>query len=68
MGVDVMRWMYAAQNPPLPELPGHANRRKDVVHADQEVHRKLLTLWNCYSFYVTYAAVDGVTPDKLRCR
>ena len=36
-----------------------------VTHLDQEVYRRLLTWWNCYTFYVTYAEVDGITPDML---
>jgi isoleucyl-tRNA synthetase len=54
MGADVMRWMYAAQ-PPSQNLNfgyGPAN----------EVKRKLLTLWNTYSFFVLYANVDEYVP------
>jgi len=29
-----------------------------------EVRRKLITLWNVYSFFATYAAVDGFSPSK----
>jgi isoleucyl-tRNA synthetase len=34
-------------------------------HADDEIKSKLGTLWNCYSFYVTYAGADNVTPASL---
>ena len=52
MGVDVMRWMYALQNVEQNLLFGYGP-------AD-EVRKKLITLWNVYSFYATYASVDGL--------
>ncbi len=54
MGVDVMRWMYAAQNVENNLLFGYH-------HAD-EVRKKIITLWNSYSFFATYAAVDQFDP------
>ena len=56
MGVDVMRWMYSIQNVEQNLLFGYGP-------AD-EVRRKLITLWNVYSFYATYASVDGFDPTK----
>lgn len=56
MGVDVMRWMYASQNVEHNLLFGYG-------HAD-EIRKKLLTLWNSYSFFATYAAVDGFDPGQ----
>jgi isoleucyl-tRNA synthetase len=29
-----------------------------------EVRKKLITLWNIYSFYATYASVDGFDPNE----
>ncbi len=55
MGVDVMRWMYSIQNIEQNLLFGYGP-------AD-EVRKKLITLWNVYSFYATYAAVDGFNPE-----
>jgi len=55
MGVDVMRWMYASQHVEQNLLFGYGP-------AD-EVRKKLITLWNVYSFYATYAAVDGFSPE-----
>jgi len=55
MGVDVMRWMYATQNIEHNLLFGYG-------HAD-EVRKKLIQLWNSYSFYATYASVDGFSPE-----
>ncbi len=54
MGVDVMRWMYAAQNP-------EHNLPFGYKMAD-ETRRQLITLWNTYSFFVTYANLDGYDP------
>lgn len=55
MGVDAMRWLFASQNP-------FVNLNFGYGPAD-EVKRKLLTLWNCYSFFVTYANIDNFIPD-----
>ncbi len=54
MGADVMRWLYAGQNIQSNLLFGYGPA--------EEVHRKLLTLWNVYSFYVTYAEIEEFTP------
>ena len=56
MGVDVMRWMYSLQNVEQNLLFGYG--------AADEVRKKLITLWNVYSFYATYAAVDGFDPIR----
>lgn len=50
MGADPMRWLYAAA--PLNQV-----FRFGYGPAD-EVKRKLLTLWNCYKFFVEYANLD----------
>jgi isoleucyl-tRNA synthetase len=68
IGAEVMRYMFCSQNPianlNFPDIS--EKRKKNIVHLDQEIYRELLTLWNCYSFYITYASVDEVTPDKLQ--
>ncbi len=56
MGVDVMRWMYIRQNVEKNLLFGY--------HTADDVRKKLLTLWNSYSFFCTYANVDGFDPDN----
>jgi len=56
MGVDVMRWMYSAQVP--------VNNLNFGYHAADEVRRKIITLWNTYSFFVTYARLDNFRPVK----
>lgn len=57
IGVDVMRWMYASNNPehnlPFGYKRGDETRRK--FH---------LMIWNIYNFFVTYAIVDSWSPDK----
>jgi isoleucyl-tRNA synthetase len=56
MGVDVMRWLYATQKPENDLLFG--------FHRGDEARRQfLLPLWNAYSFFVTYANLDGWTPE-----
>jgi isoleucyl-tRNA synthetase len=68
IGAEVMRYMFCSQNPVanlnFPDIS--EKRKKNVVHLDQEIYRKLLTFWNCYSFYITYASVDRITPDLLK--
>jgi isoleucyl-tRNA synthetase len=50
MGADPMRWLYAAA--PLNQI-----FRFGYGPAD-EVKRKMLTLWNCYKFFIEYANLD----------
>jgi isoleucyl-tRNA synthetase len=54
MGADVMRWQYCQQPPDRNLLFGYG-----PAH---EIKRKLLTLWNCVSFLVTYASIEGWEP------
>ena len=53
----MMRWMYAAQNPEHNLLFGYDH--------GSEVRKKLIQLWNSYSFFATYAAVDEFDPKKV---
>lgn len=55
MGADVMRWMFAKHNP-------IQNLNFGYGPAD-EIKRNLLTLWNVYSFFVTYANIDKFNPN-----
>jgi len=54
MGVDVMRWIFACHNPVT-------NLNFGYKIAD-DTRRRILTLWNTYSFFVTYANVDNFDP------
>ncbi len=58
MGADVMRWVFARHNPVQNLLFG--------FKVGEEVKRRLLTLWNVYGFFVTYANIDNVNPVGLR--
>jgi isoleucyl-tRNA synthetase len=55
-GADALRWYMYTSSP-----PGNVRRfSKELV---EEVVRKfLLTLWNTYSFFVTYANIDKFDP------
>jgi isoleucyl-tRNA synthetase len=55
IGADVMRWLYAAANPAVNVNFGYGT-------GAEVVRRFLLPLWNAYSFFVTYARLDGWVP------
>jgi len=57
-GADALRWaLYTATS------PGNTRRfSRDQV--DEAVRKYLLTLWNTYSFFVTYARIDGFDPQE----
>ncbi|MHB1001424.1 MAG: isoleucine--tRNA ligase [Armatimonadota bacterium] len=55
MGADIMRWIYAGSNIQTNLNFGY--------NKGQEVVRNLLTMWNVYSFFVTYALVDEWKPS-----
>ncbi len=57
MGVDTMRWMFAAQNP-------FTNLNFGYGPAG-EIRKQLLTLWNTYAFWTNYAILDGINPATL---
>jgi isoleucyl-tRNA synthetase len=54
IGVDVMRWMYSTARP--------EDNLNFGWHAGDEARRRLLVLWNVYSFFVTYARLAGWSP------
>lgn len=57
IGVDVMRWMYARQNPADNLLFGY--KRAD------EVRRQFyLMIWNIYKFFVDYANLEKISLTK----
>ncbi len=65
IGVDTMRWLFATVNP-------SANLRFGYNVTDEVRRRFVLPLWNSYSFFVTYARIDGwerpVTPTPVADR
>ncbi len=55
-GADATRWyMYAAS-------PAGSSRRFSLALVEEGLRRFLLTLWNTYSFFVSYANIDGLDP------
>ncbi len=54
-GADSMRWLFAEHDPEKNLNFGWGPL--------EDVKRRLLVLWNTYSFFVTYASVDGWTPE-----
>jgi isoleucyl-tRNA synthetase len=55
-GADALRWyMFSSGSPWTP-------KRVSVEGIDEATRQFLLTLWNTYSFFVTYATIDGWTP------
>ena len=59
IGVDVMRWAFCDHKPEKELRFGY--------HRADEVRRQfLLPLWNVYSFFVTYARIDGWQPQTSR--
>ncbi len=56
IGADVMRWMFVNQRYDTDMLFGYH-------HADETRRRFFIPLWNVYSFFVTYANLDGWTPN-----
>ncbi len=57
IGVDVMRWLFSRQNP-------SANLNFGYKPCDELRKRFIIPLWNVYSFFVTYARLDGWTADQ----
>jgi isoleucyl-tRNA synthetase len=55
VGADVIRWLYARQDPQSDVYWGAA--------PTDDIKRRLLTLWNTYSFFVTYANLDAFDPN-----
>jgi isoleucyl-tRNA synthetase len=55
-GADALRWyLYTATRP-------GDGRRFSAQLVAESLRRFLLTLWNTYSFFVTYASLDGFEP------
>ena len=58
-GADATRWyLFTASQPGEP-------RRFSQDLVNDVVRRFLLTLWNVYSFFTTYASVDKFHPDQV---
>jgi isoleucyl-tRNA synthetase len=57
-GADAVRWFYYTSS-----AVGE-NYRTGTGALQEVVRQFLLTLWNVYSFFVTYANIDGFAPDR----
>ena len=55
-GADAFRWWMCASAPP------YNPRRFAPEFVGEMLRQFMLTLWNTYSFFVTYANLDGWTP------
>jgi isoleucyl-tRNA synthetase len=58
-GADALRWYLFTSGSPW------ANRRLGPALIEEFLRRYLITLWNTYSFFVTYAALDGYDPASV---
>ena len=56
VGSDVARWLYSRQNVQENILFGWTPL--------EDIARRLLTLWNTYVFFVSYANLDGFDPSS----
>ena len=57
MGVDCMRWLYMKHNPA-------ANLNFGYHNADEVRRQFIITLWNVYSIFITYANIDAYDPTQ----
>jgi isoleucyl-tRNA synthetase len=59
-GADALRWyMFSAGSPWTP-------KRVYVEGIDEATRQFLLTLWNTYAFFVSYANIDGWSPSDTK--
>jgi isoleucyl-tRNA synthetase len=56
-GADALRWYMFSSGSPW------VTKRVSVAGIDEAMRQFLLTLWNTYSFFVTYAGLDGWAPS-----
>jgi len=57
-GADALRWYLLTNGSPW------AERRVGMTLLDEVVRQFLLTLWNVYAFFVTYANANGFDPSS----
>ena len=60
IGVDPMRWMYSKANP--------AENMKFGYGMAEEVKRKLMTLYNVYTFFGTYVKKEEINDKLLKTK
>jgi isoleucyl-tRNA synthetase len=59
VGADALRWYFFTAGPPWQTRRVYPEAVRDTLR------RFLLTVWNTYAFFVTYANIDGVDPAAL---
>jgi len=57
-GADALRWYL------FTSAPSSLPRRFSAELVGESLRRFMLTLWNTYSFFVTYANIDGFDPES----
>ncbi|MEX1104081.1 MAG: DUF5915 domain-containing protein, partial [Dehalococcoidia bacterium] len=57
-GADATRWYMLSASPP------GSSRRFSTALVEEGLRRFLLTLWNTYSFFVSYANIDRADPRR----
>src|SRR3982075_4305854 len=57
-GSDAVRWYFYTST------PVGANYRTSAETLRETVQQFFIPLWNCYSFFVTYARLDGFDPSQ----
>ncbi|MCD6452677.1 MAG: isoleucine--tRNA ligase [Dehalococcoidales bacterium] len=57
-GADALRWYFLTSSP-----PGNVRRFSEKL-ISEITRRFLLTLWNVYSFFITYANIDHFVPKQ----
>ncbi len=55
-GADALRWYFFGNQPPWTSIRYSEQAIRDTIP------EFLLTLWNCYSFFVIYSNIDGFDP------
>jgi isoleucyl-tRNA synthetase len=58
LGADPMRWFLLVGGTPW------SARRISLANIEEVLRKHLLTLWNTYSFFVTYAALENFDPAE----
>ena len=61
-GADALRWFFFAVQPPWTTIRYREQAIKDSIP------EFLLRLWNCYTFIVIYANIDGFDPATSKAR
>jgi isoleucyl-tRNA synthetase len=59
LGADALRWFFLAAGSPW------SDRRVHHEAIEDGVRRVLLTLWNVYAFFITYANADDMDPSTI---